>query len=537
MRIAFFDHCRLGEIFRVAAQHDVRASARHVGGDGDGARSARLRDYLRLALVILGVEHVVVFKSGAREHFRELFTLFHAHRAHQHGLFALVAFFDVFYYRLELGFFVEVELVFLVHPGNGLVGGNDHHVQIVCALEFVLFRFCRARHARKFAILAEEILEGDGGESLVFRTYLHALFRLYRLVQTVAVTPAYHLTAGELVHDDYLVVHHDVIHVVLHDDVGGEGVVYIVFEALIFVIRDVFHPEILFRLFRAPLVEINGLALDHHFVIAAVFAHRAAVGTDDVRIAALVAGDLRPAYLSAALGADVIFRFERFEKALRLFIHLVRLAAPAADDERRARLVDENAVHLVHDGKIQAALHAVFFADRHIVAQIVEAHFVIGGVCDVAGIGGALFFRLHARFVDAHAQTHEAIYLAHPVRVALGKIFVDRDHVHALARQSVEINGQCCHQRFSFTGAHFRYPALVQNNAAYQLHVEVAHVEHPGACLSDRGKSVGQDVVQPFSRRQPGFELRRAVFELLVRHGGVFVRQRFYFRGGLFQFL
>ena len=42
-----------------AAQHDVGAAARHVGGDGDTARHPRLRDDLGFALVLLGVQHVV----------------------------------------------------------------------------------------------------------------------------------------------------------------------------------------------------------------------------------------------------------------------------------------------------------------------------------------------------------------------------------------------------------------------------------------------------------------------------------------------
>ena len=44
----------------VAAQNDVRAAARHVGGYGDRMHAARLRHDLRLALHILrlGVEHL-----------------------------------------------------------------------------------------------------------------------------------------------------------------------------------------------------------------------------------------------------------------------------------------------------------------------------------------------------------------------------------------------------------------------------------------------------------------------------------------------
>ena len=49
----------LGEELGVAAEQDVGAAAGHVGGDGDRALAAGLGDDLRLALVVLGVEHVV----------------------------------------------------------------------------------------------------------------------------------------------------------------------------------------------------------------------------------------------------------------------------------------------------------------------------------------------------------------------------------------------------------------------------------------------------------------------------------------------
>ena len=49
-----------GRPFRVAAQEDVDATASHVGGDGHGAGPARLGDDGGLALVVLGVEHLVL---------------------------------------------------------------------------------------------------------------------------------------------------------------------------------------------------------------------------------------------------------------------------------------------------------------------------------------------------------------------------------------------------------------------------------------------------------------------------------------------
>ena len=44
---------------RVAAQQNVGTAAGHVGGDRDCALAAGLRDNVRFALVVLGVQHFV----------------------------------------------------------------------------------------------------------------------------------------------------------------------------------------------------------------------------------------------------------------------------------------------------------------------------------------------------------------------------------------------------------------------------------------------------------------------------------------------
>ena len=60
------------------------------------------------------------------------------------------------------------------------------------------------------------------------------------------------------------------------------------------------------------------------------------------------------------------------------------------NDERRARLVDQDRVHLVDDRIGDAALHAILQAVGKVVAQIIEAELIIGAVGDVAGVGRAL---------------------------------------------------------------------------------------------------------------------------------------------------
>ena len=68
----------------------------------------------------------------------------------------------------------------------------------------------------------------------------------------------------------------------------------------------------------------------------------------------------------------------------------------AADDQRRARLVDQDRVDLVDDGVVQPARHAVGHLVDHVVAQVVEAELVVRAVGDVGGVGGLLLLALHA---------------------------------------------------------------------------------------------------------------------------------------------
>ena len=60
---------------------------------------------------------------------------------------------------------------------------------------------------------------------------------------------------------------------------------------------------------------------------------------------------------------------------------------------RGTRLVDEDRVHFVDHGEVQLALELVVQAEGHVVAQVIEAEFVVGAVGDIGGVGGALVFR------------------------------------------------------------------------------------------------------------------------------------------------
>ena len=213
-------------------------------------------------------------------------------------------------------------------------------------------------------------------------------------------------------------------------------------------------------------------------------------------------------FASARVGfADLLF--QRRHHGVDAHVQLGMVLGLAADDQRRARLVDQDRIDLVDDGIRQPARHAVGDLVDHVVAQVVEAELVVGAVGHVGGIGRLLLVALHAGHVDADREPEKGVDTAHPLGIAARQVVVDGDQVHALAGQRIQVHRQRGHQRLALAGAHLGDLAFVQRDAAHQLHVEVAHLEHALARLAHHGKSLGQQLVERFALRQPLTKLRR----------------------------
>ena len=197
-------------------------------------------------------------------------------------------------------------------------------------------------------------------------------------------------------------------------------------------------------------------------------------------------------------------------RAVDLHVELGALLGRTRDDQRRARLVDQDRVHFVDDREVQAALDPVLEPGRHVVAQVVEAELVVGAVGDVAGIGRALLrLRLAARD-HADGQAERVVDRAHPLRVALRQVIVDRHDVHALAGERVEVDRQRRDERLAFAGAHLGDLALVQHHAADQLHVELAHADGARAASRAVGEGSGRRSSSDSPAASARAELRRS---------------------------
>ena len=146
--------------------------------------------------------------------------------------------------------------------------------------------------------------------------------------------------------------------------------------------------------------------------------------------------------------------------------------------------------------KLWPALHQIVRVPGHVVAQVVEAEFVVGAVGDVGGVGGAPLLRGHVRQDLADGQPEEAVYPAHPVTVSGGEVVVDRDHVHAVAGQGVEVGGQGRDQGLALAGLHLGDVAQMQRGTTHQLHLVVELAQGAARRLAHHRERLGQQLVQ-----------------------------------------
>ena len=88
----------------------------------------------------------------------------------------------------EFFLFGAVDDVLKLLAPQRAVGGDDGDVEFIDLFELRRFRVGRAGHAGQLLVHAEIVLEGDGGERLIFPLDLDALLGLDGLVQPVATS-------------------------------------------------------------------------------------------------------------------------------------------------------------------------------------------------------------------------------------------------------------------------------------------------------------------------------------------------------------
>ena len=480
-RVALLLELLIGEELHVAAQHDVGAAPGHVGGHGHGPLAPCHGYDSSLARMLLGVEHLVVDAGHVQQGGDHLGGL-HGCSAQQDGL-AL---------GMPLGYVPDdggqllllgaVDQIVLILADHGLVGGDGQHAQLVGVHELGGLGLGRSGHARQLVVHAEVVLQGDGGEGLVLGLDLHALLGLDGLVEALVVAAALEQTAGVLVHDQNLAVLDHVVTVAQEELLGLDGVVQVPDQGGIGGLVKVVDAQVVLDLGDAGIQDADDLLLLVDLVV------------------------LVPGELGDQLG--------------ELPVPSGHIAlGGSGDDQRSSCLVDQDGIHLVHDGEMVAALDQLVLVPGHVVAQVVEAEFIVGAVGDVRLVLLAALVGALVGDDAAHAHAQEAEDAPHELALVGGQVVVDRDHVHALALQGIQIAGQGGHQGLALAGLHLRDVAPVQCRAAHQLDIEMPLAQGALGNLTNRGEGFRHQGIEGFAVLQSLLELGRLRLELLIAHG------------------
>ena len=486
------------------AEHNIGTTARHVGSDGHRGRIACLSDDIRFAGMELGVQNVVLnagFGQLTGNHFR----FFDRDCPHQHRLTGCGTGFDIFDNRLNFFRFGHIDQIRHVFTDHRTVGRHDHGIQLIDRAEFKGFSIGGTGHPRQFLIQTEIVLEGDRGQSLVLVLDLHALFGLNGLVQTIGPAPALHCTTSVLIDDDNFAIFNNVVNVageqrmgaqrggdVVHQHNIGRGV-----QGLTF-IHNAFLYQQLFNQHQTTFGQVN---------LTRFFIHReVAFAGEGVRIFFFLTDQVRNDLVDLTVHFRAVFR-------------------RAGNDQRRTRLIDQDGVHLIHQRIVQFTLNALFRAEGHVVAQVVEAVFVVGAIGDIGSVGFTLRRRRQAGHVDANRHAQEFKQRAVIFGVTLRQIVVDGHHVNAFAGQRIEVGRQGRGQGFTFTGTHLGDAAIVKHHTAQQLDVEVAHAEYALTGFANDGESFRDQAFQRFAFFQARAEFSGFRFQLVIRE---FFHRRFH---------
>ena len=303
------------------------------------------------------------------------------------------------------------------------VGRNHHRLKTVDFLEFVGFCVRCTRHSRQFAIQTKVVLEGDGCHRLVLSLDSNSFLGLHRLVQTIAPAAPRHQPPGKLIDDDDFALLHDIVLVTVIQMVGTQRCIEVVHQG------DVGR-VVKGRTWRnQPHLGKNAL---RRFVplfgqkdLVAFFIHRKVARLGNT----FTGPGICLALLALQLGCGLVDGHVHVGVVFRL----------TADDQGCTSLINQNRVHLVHDGIVQTTLDPVSHLVHHVVTQVIEAILVVRPVRNVGPVGGLFILARRLWQVDAHGKAEKVVEPTHPLRITTGQIVVDGHHVNAATRQCIKV--------------------------------------------------------------------------------------------------
>ena len=246
---------------------------------------------------------------------------------------------------------------------------------------------------------------------MVFVLDLHTFFRFHSLVQTIGPATALHGTTGVFVNDDNFTIFNDVVYVAGKQRMSAQRRRYVVHQhdvgrrvqRLPFIHDALFHQQF-FNQHQTTFGQVH---------LARFFVHR------------------EVAFTLEGFGVFFFLTDQVRNNFIHAFIHFRAVFCRAGNDQRCTRFIDQDGVHFVHQRIVQFTLYTFFRAERHIVAQVVKAVFVVRTVSDVSCVSFALCRCWHARQVDTDSQAKEFKQRTVVFGVTLRQVVVDGNYVHA----------------------------------------------------------------------------------------------------------
>ncbi len=162
----------------------------------------------------------------------------------------------------------------------------------------------------------------------------------------------------------------------------------------------------------------------------------------------------------------------------------------------------------------------------HVVAQVIKAKLVVGGVGHVTQISGLFLAFGLLRINNAGGHAKRGINLAHPLSVAFRKIVVHGHDMHALARQRVQVGRESRNKGFTLTCLHLRDVTLMQENATHKLRIKSTQTKRTARGLAAVGKCFWQHIIEVFTTLHAGLKLAGFLNDTLIRQSLKFWLQR-----------
>ena len=148
---------------------------------------------------------------------------------------------------------------------------------------------------------------------------------------------------------------------------------------------------------------------------------------------------------------------------------------------------------------------------------------------DVAGVLRLALPGVHGVLDATDREAEELEHAADPLGVAARKVVVHGDELAVVAGKRVQVQRHGGDERLAFAGGHFRDLALMEHDAADDLHVERDHVphelvaadlvgapDHAAAGVLHDGERLAHHGVERFALGVAVLELLRLGFQLLV---------------------